>query len=168
MARDRAKRLALQALNYAMFMAVVWYFSFSPPYRQLAADEAVVTVAFGHTSERIAPCVALTPDELAQLAPNMRKPMDCPRERSPVTLELRLDGEVFAREVIQPPGLYRDQRIDVFREVTAREGAHRLSILMNDDASVEGPTYRLQDTVVLRPAQRLVVAFSKAQGFYIP
>lgn len=164
---SKAQRLVLQAANYAVFMVIVWYFSFSPPYRQLAADEAVVTLAFGHTARRVSECVRLSQAELQKLAPNMRKPADCPRERSPVTIEVRLDGKVFAQAVIRAPGLYQDQGIDVYREIKAEQGAHRLAVWMNDDVNVDGPTYQLDQTIILHPAQRVVVSFAKGQGFNI-
>ena len=44
-------RYPLQALNYGVFMLLVWYFSAAPPYRQLTADQAVITVAFSHAGE---------------------------------------------------------------------------------------------------------------------
>ena len=52
----KPKWLLLQAVNYTVFMAMVWYFSFSPPYRHLADDEAVLTLAFGHAGQRISEC----------------------------------------------------------------------------------------------------------------
>lgn len=160
--------LLLQALNYTVFMAMVWYFSFSPPYRQLTDDEAVVTLAFGHAGKRIAECSVMSPEELEKLAPNMRKPMDCPRERSPVSLELRVDDELAIKEVFDAPGLYQDQSIDVYRDIKVASGEYRLSIRMNDDVGVDGPTHRFERSVSLRPAQRLVVSFdAKENGFTV-
>jgi hypothetical protein len=158
----------LQVVNYAVFMSIVWYFSFQPPYRQLSEGDAVVTLAFGHAAQRIGECKKLSQEELNKLAPNMRKPEDCPRERSPVTIELRLDGELAAREVLEAPGLYRDQSVDVYKSVKVPHGRHSLSVWMNDDVNVEGPTFRFEDTIVLKPAQRLVVTFNQNEaGFSV-
>lgn len=166
MANVSVRSIALQIVNYTVFMAIVWYFSFSPPYRQLAEDDAVVTLAFGHAAKRVAECSVLSQEELNKLAPNMRKPMDCPRERSPVTIELRLDGELVAREVLESPGLYQDQSIDVYRNIRVPRGEHRLAVWMNDDVNVEGPTFRFEQVVSLQPAQRLVISFdAKQNGF---
>lgn len=162
------RSLLLQVVNYTLFMAMVWYFSFQPPYRQLAEDNAVVTLAFGHAAKRVAECSVLSQEELNKLAPNMRKPMDCPRERSPVTIELRLDGELAAREVLQAPGLYQDQSVDVYRSVKVPRGEHQLSVWMNDDVNVDGPTYEFEQSVTLQPAQRLVVSFDpNKNGFSV-
>jgi len=155
----KPKSLLLQAVNYTVFMAMVWYFSFSPPYRQLAEDKAVVTLAFGHAAKRVSECNVLSQEELSKLAPNMRKPMDCPRERSPLSIELRLDGELAIQDVFEAPGLYNDQSVDVYRNIKVPQGEHRLSVWMNDDVRVNGPTYQFEQTVNLQPAQRLVVKF---------
>ena len=160
-------RLLFQALNYTVFMAMVAYFSLMPTHRHLQDDQAVVTLAFGHAGKRVTECVRFTPEQLAEMAPNMRKPAECPRERSPVTIELRLDGERLTREVIEAPGLYNDQSIDVFRNFKVPAGSHELAVEMNDDANVSGPTWQLQRHVTLRPAQRLVVAFESPDGFTI-
>ena len=154
--------------NYTLFMAMVWYFSFQPPYRQLSENDAMVTLAFGHAAQRVAECTVLSQEELNKLAPNMRKPMDCPRERSPVTIELRLNGELAAREVLQAPGLYQDQSVDIYRNVKVPQGDHLLSIWMNDDVNVDGPTFEFEQSVNLQSAQRLVVSFDpNKNGFTV-
>ena len=155
----RPKSLILQAVNYTLFMAMVWYFSFNPPYTQLENEEAVVTLAFGHAAKRVSECNIISPEELAKLAPNMRKPMDCPRERSAVTIELRLDGKLAVQEVFEAPGLYKDQSVDIYRNIQVPQGEHLLSVWMNDDVNVKGPTYRFEQTVRLQPMQRLVLRF---------
>ena len=44
----------------------------------------------------------------------MRKLEDCPRERSPVTIEARLDDALVYRRTLQPPGLFGDGGVDIF------------------------------------------------------
>lgn len=161
-------RYPLQAVNYSVFMLLVWYFSAAPPYMQLTPEQAVVTVAFAHAGERREDCRRLTGEELARLPPNMRAPMDCPRERSPITVELLLDGKPLIREVADPPGLYNDLGIDIYRSAKVPAGEHTLTVRMNDNVRVEGPTYTYEETVSLEPAQLLVVNFNSETGsFYI-
>ncbi len=168
MATIKPMRLLLQALNYALFMLLVWYFSIYPPYRQLEDDQAIITLAFGHTAKRIGECTRLSAAEQAKLAPNMRQAVDCPRERSSVTIELHLDGELAAKVTVESPGLYNDQGVDIYEDIKASTGPHLLSVWMNDDANVDGPTYQYEDQIELHSAQRLVVAFdSKKDGFSV-
>jgi len=161
-------RYPLQALSYALFMLVVWYFSAAPPYTRLQPDQAVITVAFAHAGKRLEDCHKLSREELARLPPNMRAPLDCPRERSPVTVQLLLDGKLFLEEVARAPGLYHDLGVDIYRSAKVPVGTHRLVVQMNDDARVEGPTYTYEGTVTLKPAQLLVVDFNSETGrFFI-
>jgi hypothetical protein len=160
-------RYPLQALNYALFMLLVWYFSAAPPYAQLQPDQAVVTMAFSHAGERREECRKLSQEELAKLPPNMRAPMDCPRERSPVTVQLRLDGELLIEEVANAPGLYNDLGIDIYRSAKVPVGKHTLAVQMNDNVRVEGPTYSHEQTVTLEPAQLLVIDFNSETGSFI-
>ena len=159
--------LVLQVLNYSVFMALVWYFSASPSYRQLAEDQAIVTVAFSHAGERRAECRTLSQEELMKLPPNMRLPSDCPRERSPVKVELFLDEELTISEIARAPGLYEDQGVDIYRKVKVPIGTHNLRIQMNDNVRVEGPTYTHEQKIELKPAQMLVVDFKKDGGEFV-
>jgi hypothetical protein len=161
-------RYPLQALNYTLFMLVVWYFSAAPPYRQLTPEQAVITVAFAHAGQRREACRKLSQEELAELPPNMRAPMDCPRERSPVSVDLLIDGEQVIDEVHNAPGLFNDLGIDMYRSAKVNAGEHRLVIHMNDNVRVDGPTHVHEETVTLQPAQRLVINFNSDTGkFFI-
>jgi len=165
---NKVLRYGLQVFNYTLFMAIVWYFSIKPPYHQLQDDQAVVVLAFAHAAKLREACRQLTQDELMKLAPNMRLSMDCPRERSPVTVEMHLDGELVTRAVVEPPGFHKDQGIDLFRRIKVTAGEHRLSVWMNDDVNVEGPTYHYERTITLKPEQLLLVDFhAGAGGFFV-
>ncbi|GMQ89220.1 MAG: hypothetical protein BMS9Abin09_0685 [Gammaproteobacteria bacterium] len=164
----RILRYPLQALNYTLFMLLVWYFSTAPPYRQLQPDQAVITVAFAHAGKRVEECRKLSQQELARLPPNMRAPLDCPRERSPVTVQLLLDGEPLLEEVARAPGLYSDLGVDIYRSAKVPAGKHTLAVQMNDNVRVKGPTYTHEETVSLEPTQLLVVNFNSETGkFFI-
>ena len=161
-------RYPLQAVNYGVFMLLVWYFSAAPPYTQLTANQAVITVAFSHAGELREECRQLSQEELAKLPPNMRAPMDCPRERSPVTVQLLLDGELLIEDVAHAPGLYNDLGIDIYRSAKVPVGKHTLAVRMNDNVRVEGPTHSHEETVTLEPAQLLVIDFnSEIRSFIV-
>ena len=80
---NRALNWTGQALLYGSFALVVGVFSRWPSYHPLAPNEAQIKVSFIHHGARIAECRPYTAEELAKLAPNMRAPMKCERERSP-------------------------------------------------------------------------------------
>ena len=161
----RPIRYLLQALNFAVFMALVWYFSAAPAVRILDDDEAVLTIAFAHAGQLREPCRKLTRQELSALAPNMRKPEDCPRARSPVTIEALLDGELVYRDVLDPPGLFDDGVVDVYYSAKIPAGEHLLVLRMNDSVRIEGFNYELERPVDVEPAQVLLVVFDNERGF---
>lgn len=106
---SRAVRYLLQAVNYTIFMVLVWYFSISPAYQQLEDDQAVITITMSHVGKHVTECKKISQEELLKLPPNMRKPMDCSRERSPIIIKLLLDDNVIYDKTLPPLGLYSDQ-----------------------------------------------------------
>jgi hypothetical protein len=155
----------IQAINYSVFMLMVWYFSFAPSFEHLGTDEAVVALALSHTGQHKEPCHRLTPEELAKLPPNMRKPVECGRERSPLLIEVTMDGQILFKEKANPPGLYGDGSINLFTDTRVPAGQHNFSIRMNDSIHEKGFNYRHQQTVELAPAQLLVIGFDTSNGF---
>jgi len=161
---DKILRYGLQAINYTLFMGMVWFFSIKPPYHQLDEGQAVITLAFSHAAQLREACIKKTQEELMKLPPNMRIPMSCPRERSPVTVELYLDSELMTRHVLEAPGLHNDQGVDMFERIKVPAGKHQLRVWMNDDVNVEGATFRHEQAISLQPEQQILVDFHVATG----
>jgi hypothetical protein len=164
---NKPLRFVLQAINYSVFMAMVWYFATSPSIQIIADDEAMITIAFSHAGQLREPCRRLSQEELNKLPPNMRKLDDCPRERSPVTIQALLDDEPFYSTALPPPGLFGDGGVDVFHKAKIPAGEHRLSLKMNDSVRIEGFNHELERTVSIDPAQILLVGFESDQGFVL-
>lgn len=158
-----AARYAAQAVLYALFAVAVGYFSSEPAYRQLGADEALIRLTVSHGAQRKQPCRQRTPEELAKLAPNMRAPLDCPRERAPVTVELELDGVVLDRAVAPPSGLSRDGPSTLYRRIVVPAGAHTVRARLSDNAS--GAFDYVAEREIRLPAGRvLTLDFNAARG----
>ena len=153
-----------QALLYGLFALIIGYFSRSPPYRHLPADQALIKLSFSHEGKHVSACRQRTAEELAKLAPNMRAPMDCPRGRSPVTVEIDLDGTQVYRHVAQPSGLSKDGASTVYHRFPVRAGQHRLAIRLNDDARAPGFNYQREEMVTLKPGKVLVIDFNQEAG----
>jgi hypothetical protein len=164
---NKLLRYFLQAINYSVFMALIWYFATSPSIRIIADDEAMLTIAFAHAGDFREPCRKLSSEELAKLPPNMRKPEECPRERSPVTIEASLDGKTFYDRVLQPPGLFGDGGVNVFFSGKIPAGKHHLEIKMNDSVRIEGFNHTLEQDINIKPAKILLVDFDSLKGFII-
>jgi hypothetical protein len=153
-----------QTLLYGLFALIIGYFSSSPPYRHLPADQALIKLSFSHEGKLVSECRQRSAQELAKLAPNMRAPMDCPRERSPVTVEIDLDGIPAFRHVATPSGLSKDGASTVYHRLPVHSGDHRLAIRLNDDARATGFNYQREETVTLKPGKVLVIDFNQQAG----
>ncbi|MEE8364691.1 MAG: hypothetical protein V3R76_02810 [Gammaproteobacteria bacterium] len=160
-------RYLLQAINYSVFMGLIGYFASAPSIRILAEDEAMITIAFAHAGEIRGPCRILSTEELAKLPPNMRKPEECPRERSPVTIETFLDGQPLYSESLSPMGLFGDGGVDVYYSRKIPAGDHLLTLKMNDNVRIKGFNHSLEQQVTIDPAQILLIDFDPRKGFII-
>lgn len=159
-------RYLLQALAYAAFAVVIAYFSTSPPYRQLADDDAVVKLSFSHSAQLKQACRERSEAELAKLAPNMRTKMDCPRERSAVLVELDMDGKPLYRIATPPSGLHKDGAATVYRRLAVPAGKHQFRARLADgpDGSF---TFAREAAIDLAPGQVLIVDFLTGSGGFV-
>ena len=153
----------LQAFNYLLFIAVVWYFSIMPPYHQLEGDEAVITLSFTHATKIREACRKLSQEELMKLAPNMRLSTSCPRERSPLNIELYLDEKLVNKEVLEPLSIHKDQGVSFFKQIKVKAGQHELRVWMNDDVNIDGPIYVYKEKISLKPEQLLLLDFDSGK-----
>jgi hypothetical protein len=153
-----------QLLLYALFALVIGVFSRWPVYQHLAGDQALIKISFTHTGKPAGDCRPQSPAELAKLPPNMRAPTKCPRERSPVSIEVDVDGVAALRRTAPPSGLSRDGASAVYQRLVVAAGEQRIAVRLNDDARNPGPTYQREATVKLAPAQVLVIDFDAEKG----
>jgi hypothetical protein len=155
----RSLRYALQALAYGAFAAILGYFSTAPAYRLRADSEAVLKLSFTHSARLAHACRERSASELAKMAPNMRTKMDCPRERSIVTVELDMDGKPLYRIDAPPAGLHRDGAAAVYRRLAIPAGHHQFRARLAD-----GPdgAFRVAGDAAfdLAPGQVLIVDFA--------
>ena len=160
-------RYLLQAINYAAFMSVVWYFSAAPAVQVLPEDHSILTIAFSHAGELKEPCRDLSPKELEALAKNMQVATDCPRARSPITIRASLDDRNLFDRTLDPPGLFDDGGVDVFHSLAVRAGRHVLRVHMSD--SVQNPEFRhrFDQEVDFDPGRAVLLRFDTQKGFYI-
>ncbi len=163
----KSLRYLLQGFNYTIFMALIWYFATAPSIRILDKDEAMLTVAFAHAGDLREPCRKLSSEELANLAPNMRKLEDCPRERSPVVIEAFLDGELLFNKTLSPPGLFDDGGVDVYFSGKIPAGNHEFEIKMDDSIRQEGFNHAFRQEINVSAAQIVLVGFDTGKGFVI-
>lgn len=159
----KALRIAAQFALYVPLMAILAYFSTEPRFSMVAPDEALVRVSFIHATQRKEACRERSAEELAKLAPNMRASQDCPRERSPLLVELELDGKLVLHREVQPSGLRHDGNVAVYERMALPAGRHRIVARLRDRAQGEF-NYAKDETLELAGGRVLTIDFNAARG----
>lgn len=156
--------LAGQFVLYGLFAAFIGVFSQWPPYRHLGPDEAIVKVSFVRVGKPVGDCRKLTDAELARLPPNMRAATSCPRERSPVTVSVRIDGKTVLERSAPPSGLKKDSASALYERLVIPAGERRIEVHLSDDVRAREAGWRRDETRTLAPGQVLVIDFDAEKG----
>lgn len=159
-------RIAAQIALLTAIFAAVAVFADWPRYRQIEVQSAIVKLSFTHGSNRKAECRKRTAEELAKLPPNMRNPLECPRKRGAVYVELDLDGRTIYRALLPPSGISGDGPARVYQRFIVSAGPHAVGVRMRDTARSEGFDFSKTGNVVLAPEQNFIIDFRpEADGF---
>ncbi len=156
-----------QGVVYALCAAAVGYLSASPVYRQFPDDSAQIKLSFRHGASRVEDCKRLTPEEIAKLPANERRPNTCARERMAITVRLLVDGAVLFDEVLQPTGLSGDGPAEAYRKFMVPAGKHRLEAQLRDSKRSEGYDYEKTIDLDLVPQQSVAIDFKADQGGFL-
>ena len=159
-----AAQWAGQVLLYGLFALAIGVFSQWPPYRPIGSDQAVIKISVTRLGQPVGECRRLSPDELAKLPPNMRDPLQCPRERSPLTMEVDVGGQRVLQRVAPPSGLSKDGSASIYERLVVAAGPQRIDVHFKDDVRPGAVTYHRQASVNLVPGQVLVVDFDAEKG----
>ena len=164
---SRPLRWALQAIAYGAVAVFIAFFATRPAYSYLDRDQAVLKLSFTHASQPLKPCRHYTPEELAKLPFNQRRPTTCEPGRWPVRVELDVDGQPRYRASVDPAGLRNDGPSVAYARVVVPAGAHRLDLRLRDDGETSRFGYTASRTVQFAPGQNFVVDFSAADGGFV-
>ena len=156
-----------QAVIYAGMALWLGYFANRPVYTHLDPDQALIKLSILHSAQRKGECRRRTKEELEALNPNMRKPLDCPRERLPIHLEVLLDGDLIYDEILQPAGLSKGSQTRAYQRLPAQPGVHELIVRMVDSARTEGYDYRVAAKIRLEAGLIFVIDFRAETGGFI-
>ena len=162
----KALPLIGQAAVYAVIATVVGYFSDAPAYVHFPADRALIKLSLIHGGQRKG-CRERTPEELNQLAPNMRRTLVCSRQRFPVVVELELDGHDLYHALLLPTGLFSDGPSWAYVKFAVPPGPHKLEVNLRDSGRTEGWDYNREADIDLKPLQNLVIDFRAESGGFL-
>jgi hypothetical protein len=153
-----------QAIAYTAFAGIVGYFSASPAYTHLDPNLGLIRLSFSHAGQPVTECRRLTQEELNRLAPNMRRPTDCPRERVPLLVELVLEDKVIYREYLTPSGLSKDGASTAYQRFPVKPGRYKLMVRLRDSRRTSGFDWERQDHIEIRARQNFVIDFRAETG----
>jgi hypothetical protein len=150
----------------ALIGLLIGIFADTPSYTAFPPDQALLRLSFSHGGGR-PECRRRTAEELAELSPQMRAPMECPRGRLGLLVELELDGDLFYRETIPPSGIAGDGPSQVYKGFAVAPGHYELVVRLRDSDRDTGFDYERRAEITLEPRQNFVVDFrADAGGFF--
>ena len=157
-------RAALQIVLYAGFAYAVGYLSFWHRYHYASPNVAAVKVSLSHAANHVKPCVKLTPQQIAELAPNMRRSVLCERQRLPLIFELDVDGNAALRIKALPSGLWGDGLSSVYERFDLPPGEHRIGTRIRDTARTDGWDYVYEEDVTFAAGRYRTITFKPEKG----
>ena len=163
----RPLALAGQGITYAVFAAVLGIFANGPAYAPAPPDQAQIVLSFTHGGKPAGECRERAADELAKIAPNMRRKVVFPRERVALLVELEVDCKILFRESLPPQGIAKDFPSHVHRRFVVAAGPHRIDVRLRDSLRREGFDYRGSTEATLTPRQSLAIDFRAATGGFV-
>ena len=156
-----------QAVVYALLCAFIGYFATRPVYQQFPEGQAQIKLSFAHGAARKKDCRRLTPQEIAKLPPNQRRPNTCERARVAVHVQLDLDGSTIYDARLEPTGLAGDGPARAYEKFVVSPGAHVVTARLRDTRAKEGFNYETRRDVELVAGQNLAIDFKADAGGFI-
>ncbi len=156
-----------QFAAYALFALLLGYFSESPKYRHMEEGKAVIKLSISHAGKIVGKCRKPTAEELAGLPRNMRMREICPRERSPVSVELVMNGDILYRETIPPSGFQKDGVSVVYKRFAVPAGDYLIEAKLKDQLGDERYDYVTKKAISLKPRQVVVIDFHPNKNGFI-
>jgi hypothetical protein len=153
-----------QGIVYALIAVLLGFFADTPAYRHFDDDKAQLTLSLAHSGKHVQDCRRRSAAEIAALPANMRKPLDCPRGRAPVLVEVELGGKIIVSESVPPSGLFGDGPSQIYQNFVIPSGSYTLVVRMRDSTRDEGFDYQREAQVVIAPRQRFVIGFQAEAG----
>lgn len=160
------RRIVGQVVVVGLFAATLGYFSNRPTYRHIGVDQAVVKLSLRHAGQLVGECRERSAEELAGMPANMRAPLVCPRERSPLHVELLLNDELVLSEILPARGIHKDGRASMYRRLVVPAGEMNVGVRLKDRIDTDEFQYADDRTVHLLPTENLVIDFNGDLGAF--
>lgn len=156
-----------QAVTYAAFAAILGVFANGPAYAPAPPEKAQIVLSLIHGGKPAGDCRERGAEEIAKLAPNMRRKLDCPRGRVPLLVELTVDGKTLFRDSLPPKGFAQDFPSHIHRRFPVEPGTRRIEVRLRDSDRRDGFDYESAAEMALEPRQSAAIGFRAAAGGFV-
>ena len=133
-----------------------------PDWQSLPAESGLVRLSFTHSGARN--CRDRTEAELAALPQNMRAAQLCERGRTPVWIEMDVDGQTVLAKDLRPSGLAGSGPSRIYHRLVLPAGAHSIDLRMRDNPATKGFTSEAHFALSLADAQSIAIDFDPLKG----
>jgi hypothetical protein len=161
-----ARQILGQCVFYLGLIFFIGYLADVPSYQYLPPDQAEVKLIVRHSGQLLGECREPNEEEQAKLPANMRAPIICPRERSPVAVKLILNGQSLFDEEILGAGLHNDGISATYQRFAVPAGTSRLQLTVNDNSGEAQSTYQYDEELNLAPAESVALVFNHGFTLY--
>ena len=156
-----------QGTAYLLFALTIGYFSDQPSYHPYDKNQAMIKLSVSHPGQRKQACTTRAVDHQRNIPESARKLMKCPRERHPVTIELKIDGKTVHNAAVDPSGLSNDGRSLFYERFPVPVGSHEVSVRMYEAETSKGAQYQFKQSINLKPGAIAVIGFDQtAKAIY--
>lgn len=168
MRRFRPWQLLGQALAWGLFMLITGVFAHWPTFSPLPPGYGQLKLSMAHLTERLEPCVELTPEEIAALPPNMRVIERCPRARAHAFIELEANGQLLLQESVRPVGLARGGRTYLQDHWGLPAGNYTLRLRLRDTPREEGFDKVQELSMQIAPGESVLLNLGDGDATLVP
>lgn len=160
------KMILGQMLFYLGLMIFIGYLSEVPEFEYLPDTHGELKLIIRHSGKLIGECIKPDPEAQKKLPRNMRAPMICPRERSPVTVRLSLDDKLVLDRTVLPAGLHNDGISADYRNFRVEAGTVRVTLVVNDSQGDPNSTYTYEREIIINPSESVALEFNNGFTLY--
>ncbi|MDA1299505.1 MAG: hypothetical protein O2868_05455 [Proteobacteria bacterium] len=139
--------VVLVAVLFGSVALILGYLTDSPEYQVLPEGQTELKFVVRHSGKRLGVCKVPEAADMAKLAPNMRQLEVCPSEKSPMAVELRLNGQLRYSGQVAPSGIHNDGVIALYRRFSIDAGSLDLHLRLKSDIRQEAFSHDFRQTI---------------------
>jgi len=155
----RIRWLAITATLTAVLLAF-GYLTDAPPYQINSENQTELKLVVRHSGRVLGECKTLNTQELGELAPNMRAPMSCPREKATIAVKLKIDDVAVVDEMLSPSGLHKDGVLILYRQLPLVVGTRNFDLKITHQLDTHDASDQLSRMVDVDTNSIVIIDYS--------